>query len=121
MNANETCTVFNRFYDPIYRKYILQPTVIEGVFWQEAMGARLTKEGVYEANEVHIFIPFLVESTRKFGVSEEFEEAPTTYFTLRPEDKIMRGISSGKSLTILSVSTFDYGSKGLQHWEVVAK
>jgi hypothetical protein len=121
MNSNEICTVFNRIYDPIFRKYILQPTVITGVFWQEKLGANLIQEGLNEANEVHIFIPFLAEATRIFGTSAEFEENPTTFFTLRPEDKIMRGISSGKSLTILSVNTFEYGSKGLQHWEVVAK
>ena len=121
MNSKEVCTVFNRIYDPIFRKYILQPTVITGVFWQEELGARLTQEEVYEANEVHIYIPFLAEATRIYGTSEEFQETPTAYFTLRPEDKIMRGITSGKSLTILSVSTFDYGSKSLQHWEVVAK
>ncbi|MDD3394815.1 MAG: hypothetical protein PHG19_09275 [Anaerotignum sp.] len=121
MNAIEICTIFNRFYDPIYRKYILQPTVIEGVFWQDEMGARLAQEGIYEENEVHIFIPFLAKFGRDFALPQEFEEDPTTYFTLRPEDKIMRGISSGKSLTILSVNTFNYGSKGLQHWEVVAK
>ncbi|WMI80354.1 hypothetical protein [Anaerotignum sp. MB30-C6] len=121
MNSNEVCTVFNRFYDPIYRKYIMQPTVIEGIFWQEEIGARLNKEGLYEVNEVHIFIPFTVKSNRSFGIAREFEMNPTAYFTLRPEDKIMQGVSSGKSLTILSVNTLDYGSKGLQHWEVVAK
>lgn len=121
MNSNEVCTVFNRIYDPIYRKYICQPTVIEGIFWQEEMGARLTQEGLYEANEVHIFIPFLATSTRIFGTAQEFENNPTDFFTLRPEDKIMRGVSSGNNLIILSVKTFDYGSKGLQHWEVVAK
>ncbi|KXL53500.1 hypothetical protein CLNEO_07260 [Anaerotignum neopropionicum] len=121
MNSKEVCTVFNRIYDPIFRKYILQPTVITGVFWQAELGARLTKEEIYEANEVHIFIPSLAEATRIFGTNEEFQENPTKYFALRPEDKIMRGISSGRSLTIVSVSTFDYGSKDLQHWEVVAK
>lgn len=121
MNSNGSCTVFNRFYDPIFRKYILQPTVIEGIFWQEAIGAKIAQEGFCEDNEVHIFIPFAAISNRKFGTSEQFQESPTAYFTLRPEDKIMRGISSGKSLTILSVNTFDYGSKGLWHWKVVAK
>lgn len=121
MNVSETCTVFNRFYDPVYRKYIFQPTVIEGIFWQEEMGAKLTQDGFYEKNEVHIFIPFSAGFKREFCTSEEFGENPTDHFTLRPEDKIMRGISSGKSLTILSVNTFDYGSKDLQHWEVVAK
>jgi hypothetical protein len=121
MFARELCTVYNRFYDPTQRKYIFQPTEIEGIFWQEAMGAKLTQGGVYEANEVHVFIPFSAESHRVFATPEEFQEEPTDYFTLRPEDKIMRGVSSGKRLTILSVNTFDYGSKDLQHWEVVAK
>lgn len=121
MNFMESCTVFNRFYDTISRKYILQPTVIEGVFWQEKVGARLTQGGHYEANEVHIFIPFSARCKREFATSEAFQEKPTDFFTLRPEDKIMRGITSGESLTILSVDTFDYGSKDLQHWEVVAK
>ena len=121
MKSNEVCTIFNRIYDPISRKYILQPTVIEGVFWQEGIGARLTQEGFYESNEVHIFIPFMAKCTRSFGTAEEFEMNPTAHFTLRPEDKIMQGVSSGKSLTILSVSTFDYGNEDLQHWEVVAR
>lgn len=121
MNSKEVCTIFNRIYDPIFRKYILQPTVITGVFWQEKLGAKITQDDLYEENEVHIFIPILAEATRIYGTFPEFEENPTKFFTLRPEDKIMRGVSSGKSLTILSVSTFDYGNKGLQHWEVVAK
>lgn len=121
MNGSESCTVSNRFYDPHYRKYIFQTTKIEGIFWQEKMGAKLTKDGVYEANEVHVFIPFSAKSHRIFGTLEEFRENPTDYFTLCPEDKIMRGISSGRSLTILSVNTFDYGSEDLQHWEVIAK
>ncbi len=121
MRLEEVCTIFNRIYDPIFRKYILQPTVITGVFWQEELGARVTQDELYEENQVHIFIPVMAESTRIYGTPAEFQENPTAYFTLRPEDKIMRGITSRKSLTILSVSTFDYGSKDLQHWEVVAK
>lgn len=121
MKTNGICTVFNRVYDPIYRKYILQPTVIEGVFWQEEAAARNTKEGLHEANEVRIFIPFRAKCQRSFGTLEELQKNPTAHFTLLPEDKIMHGISLGASLTIVSVSTFDYGGKGLQHWEVVAK
>lgn len=122
MKSNEVCTIFNRIYDPIYRKYILQPTIVEGVFWQEKMGASFSKEeGMHGSNEVSIIIPFGAKFTRDFAVTEDFEENPNAYFTLRPEDKIMKGVSSGRSLTILSVSRFDYGSKGLQHWEVVAK
>ncbi|AMJ41890.1 hypothetical protein [Anaerotignum propionicum] len=121
MKSSDVCTIFNRIYDPIFRKYFLQSTIIKGVFWQEALGARLNHEKLYEANEVHIFIPFSAEATRTFGIPEEFEKNPTSYFTLRPEDKIIRGITSGKSLTILSINTFDYGSKDMQHWEVVAK
>ncbi|KAF5058388.1 hypothetical protein DSECCO2_346950 [anaerobic digester metagenome] len=121
MKSREVCTIFNRIYDPIVRKYILQPTVITGVFWQETLGARLNQEKLYEANEVHIFIPFSAKATRIYGSSDEFEKNPTAYFTLRPEDKIMKGITSGKSITILSISTFDFGSKDMQHWEVLAK
>lgn len=121
MKSSEICTIFNRIYDPILRRYILQPTVITGVFWQEALGARMSHEKLYESNEVHIFIPFTAEATRTFGVPDEFEKNPTLYFTFRPEDKIVRGITSGKSLTIISINTFDYGSKDMRHWEVVAK
>ncbi len=113
--------MFNRIYDPVFRKYILQPTVIEGVFWQEEARASRLQDGIYENNEVHIFIPFLAKATRSFGTYAEFQENPTAYYTLSPEDKIMRGISSGKSLTILEIHTFDYGSGGVKHWEVVAK
>ncbi|WP_352400928.1 hypothetical protein [Anaerotignum sp.] len=121
MKGNDVCTVFNKIYDPIYRKYIFQPTVVEGVFWQEKVEARNTQEGLHEANEVHIFIPFMAKAQRSFAKLEKFGENPTAHFTLLPEDKIMNGVSSGISLTIVSVSTFDYGSKGLKHWEVVAK
>ena len=121
METKEICTVFNKIYDTEYRKYILQPTVIEGIFWQEEVGTGRSQNGLHEENEVHIFIPFAAKATRTFGGEENFQKSPTAYFTLCPQDKIMRGISSGKSLTILSVHTYDYGSEGLKHWEVVAK
>ncbi|WMI81842.1 DUF6751 family protein [Anaerotignum sp. MB30-C6] len=112
MKPNADCTVFNRIYDPVNRKYNWQAKTINGVFWQGGTGAKVGKSGMREDNETIIFIPF----------------SSVEQLTLLPEDKIIRGISNATSpdglkgvLTVMAVDTFDFGSPDMQHWEVVAK
>lgn len=134
MITNGDCTVFNRVYDKATRMDTWVATHLRGVFWEDCKAANVVKSGMRDADSVRIFIPFFVDAEGKiFEKSMGFQKNPKNHFTLRAEDKIVRGIVTYDGsitklqdefddvMTITSVDTFDYGSDGMQHWEVSGK
>lgn len=130
MYSNADCTVFNRIYDHETREDRWQYTHLKEVFWENRKGANTAKSGMREADSVIIYIPLTVKSENQYRPPKEFKQNPDGGFTLRPEDKIVKGLvkyngpiaklpdTFDNVVTITSVDTMDYGSRDMQHWEV---
>lgn len=116
MYTNADCTIYHRIYDNASRQERYQRQVLNGVFWEDRKGANVIRSGMEKANQATIYIPFSVGS-----------------FVLKPGDRIVRGIVNMEIdgskisaleeaytdvLTVTSIDRMDYGSQGMQHWEV---
>lgn len=136
MRTNADITIYNRYFDLATRLDRYQRTVLKGVFWDERKAVNTIKSGLESADKVFIAIPFKVSSNRQYLSPIEFEKAEdkSKYFTLRENDRVVRGnidfeITSKVSdldkeyeaFTITSVDTKDFGSQHLRHFEVGAK
>lgn len=122
MQTNADCMILNRIYDAGLRKYIWQKTQIAGVFWEDNFAASIKKDWIHGEHRCRIFIPFTAKGERPFADAGVFDKNPTAFFTLRPEDRIVRGWDSTSAfLTIMQVITLDFGSADMQHWEVIGR
>lgn len=130
MEANGDCTVFNRIYHKETREYTWQKTILYGVIWQGGLGVRLMKNGLKEDKETTVFIPMEVKKQSTYKKPKAFEQGGVGTFTLRPEDRLVRGAileevgqeelfrAYDDVITITAVDTYDHASPELCHWEV---
>lgn len=141
MLTNVDCTIYNGYQEGA--KTLYQKTVLRGVFWAASKSANIRQVGVNDADSVMIYIPFAVDaggrgylSPRQWAASEEKDK----YWTLQPAAGIAARIMKGQGpeitetykmrdlerdyddvYNITTVDMADYGSPGMQHWEVSAK
>lgn len=141
---NKDLTLYNAFYDPQTERTSYTRTHIFDVDWQANTLSNLTDRGINISTVISCFIPFLsdVKGGKTYLSPQEFRKLKSSdldkYFTLDKGDYIVKGIvafdfnnQQGGKLkdlqdlyevgTIVNVITNDFGSPGLQHWEVNAK
>ena len=141
MQTNTSCTLYNR-YEKNNGVYY-QKTVLKAVFWDGGQqgGERGRQGGTGKTQKKEetgrVFIPFFVfAGGRTYCKPKEWDSLPdkSKFFTLRPGDYLVKGDCSGEYgpehpirylaqeyddvLTISTVSTRDFGSKEMQHWEI---
>lgn len=136
MMTNTSITVYNKYLDPVTRLDKYQRIFIQDVHWSGVDTAKRVQTGRNEEDKAYIVIPFTSVSGLQFVSPMEFQklEDKAGYFTLAPEDRIVKGeidfeitdrISeldkNYDSLVITAVDTRDYGSPHLKHWAVTAK
>ena len=136
MYKNADVTIFNKYFDPVQGVERCQRTHIEGVYWDASYGASIRKTGMESENKVLILIPF-EDNDESFCKPKEFDrlqaEERADHWTLKPGDKIVRGLihHDGTMATLVqnyddvyeitTVDTKVMGSPDMQHWEVMAK
>ncbi len=133
MRTNADITVYNKYFNKETRTDKYQRTVLHGVFWDDKKAMNRLQSGLENADEVLVVIPFAVISDKEYINPKEFErlEDKSNYFTLREEDRIVKGDIDfeiiGKlsdldkeyeAFTITSVDTKDFGSPYMRHWEI---
>lgn len=133
---NDSITIYNKVFDVETRLDKYQRTVLHGVFWDETGAINRIASGVRDIDEVTIVIPFTMEASRSFLSPDDFDKETNKkdYFTLKPEDRIVRGVHEfevGEKISdldklfdahvIVSVDVKDFGTSMLRHWEVGAK
>ncbi|CAM2079764.1 MAG: hypothetical protein NSGCLCUN01_03992 [uncultured Clostridium sp.] len=139
----EDITLYNAYYDKQTEKTLYSRTYLFGVDWQGSNAIAIRDKGLISEDKTEIFIPFSIETAKKYIKPKAFsrlsENEREKYFTFSNKDIVVKGIvdfdvtgEKGHTkkdlesnyddvLTIISVSTFDYGSENMQHWEVLAK
>lgn len=133
MNWPHTVTVYN------YTKAGYNRSVLRGVLWEDTKTKNVNKTGSTTVDSVKLFIPFSVDSGGTvYKLPVNYQISPSDAWTLQTKQKdfIVKGEcqyipTPGESiselttvhdaLTITSVTTCDYGSTEMQHWEVGAK
>lgn len=133
MYTNADVTIYNKFLNPETRLDEYKRTVIKGVFFDEKEGSNRLQSGLESADSVLMLIPFDSLIDDEFISPKEFKGEAGT-FTLRAEDKIVKGeidyeiVGSTrefeekyKTFTLTSVDTKDFGSQHMRHYEVGAK
>ena len=139
----EDITLYNVHYDKETERNLYSKTYLYGVEWQGSNMITVRDKGLISEDKTEIFIPFSVGSSKKYIKPKLYSRLSNiekeNYFTFSNKDKVVKGIvdfeitgEKGHTvkdledkyddvLTIINVSTFDYGSPNMQHWEVVAK
>lgn len=140
MYTPHVVTIVNSYQDDMMRtkNYL---TVLDGVFYDAAKGSNVRQSGLENADSVTLFIPFTVNAydpisgARKFYIPARQYDALTdkqNYFTLSTDETcfFVKGViteetASFKAINakydahrITKVDEKDFGSKGMQHWEV---
>lgn len=136
MMTNTSITVYNKYLDPVAKLDKYQRVVIHDVHWSGVDTAKRVQTGRNEEDKAYIVIPFTSVSGLQFVSPLEFQklEDKTGYFTLAPEDRIVKGDVpleiTGKvsdldkayeAMIVTAVDTRDYGSEHMKHWAVTAK
>jgi len=135
MMTNTSITVYNKYLDPVLKLDKYQRVVIQDVHWSGVDTAKRVQTGRNAEDKAYVVIPFTSTSELQFVPSIDFQrlQDKTGYFTLAPEDRIVKGeiefetdrISeldkNYDSLVITAVDTRDYGSAHMKHWAVTAK
>jgi hypothetical protein len=116
-----------------------QRTVLRGVLWEDTKAKNVNKTGSDAVDSVRVQIPFTVDSSSAvYRDPEAFQKEPAGAWTLQSKvkDFVVKGecpfvpvagvsisglTTNYAAYTITSVSTVDYGSPRLHHWEVGAK
>lgn len=145
MITNSDITIYNKCYDEetqSYSKY--KRTYIKGVNIQIDKAVSVGDKGLNTADNVSVYIPFTADfSNKKYIKPKEYDRLSDKdkeyYFTIGKGDIIVKGIidfditgrdkNTIKHLnnlyddvyTITNISTNDFGSLSMQHWEVGAK
>lgn len=130
-------TIYNQYIDPATRSEKYQRTVIPHVHWENRKAINRSKIGDISADSVMVFIPFAVGDDYLKPVAWQALPVKTGKWTLQTGDILVKGavtdeLSSSFTasdlkekyddvVAITSVDTMDYGTVGLQHWEVSGK
>lgn len=122
-----------------YTKTGYNRTVLHGVLWEDTKAKNVNKTGSTAVDSVRVFIPFNVDSGgAMYKPPAEYQAAPDRAWTMqiKQKDFIVKGecpyaptpggsiaelTTNYEALSITSVTTCDYGSKAMQHWEVGGK
>lgn len=128
-----TVTIYN------YTKAGYNRTVLRGVLWEDTKAKNVNKTGSTAVDSVRVFIPFDVDSGGTvYKPPGEYQSSATGAWTMQTKQKdfIVKGecpfmpvpggsiaelTTNYEALSITSVTTCDYGSKAMQHWEVGGK
>ena len=135
MFTNTTVTLYNAYFDTINRNTIYKRTVLTSVHWEGIEARSRGGNYVENADSVKVSIPFSVSSDSIFVKPKAFKnlEDKTGYFTLKSDDKIVKGTipdsvdfkdleeNYDDVVSITSVDTAYYGSSHMQHWELNCK
>lgn len=139
MVTNADLTIYNKVYDRDAGANRYYRTVLKGVNWQDTTAVQPTDKGIVSADVAEIYIPFAVETKKRFRKPKNFVQEPekADFFTIEAGDLVVRGIvenelTSAKDeerlknayddvRTIAVVETNDNGSPELQHWKVTAE
>lgn len=132
MNTNADITLYNAYLDSDDNTKYAR-TVIKNVSWQDEIKSTVTDKGLQSANAITVFIP--VTSITKtyiepkaYSKLSDFERS--NYFTLKAEDKIIKGIYESNINGVKDFNKLDniatiqveidnrIGSLSMQHWEV---
>lgn len=134
----------------IYNKYVAshleayQLTAISGIGqfaaqWQGAKAAQKLQVGLQAADTATIYLFYAIDKLAAYLEPAVFDAltSKTGYWTLRPEDVIVKGIVTDainstfsiadlrkkytNALAITSVDFMDMGSVRLNHWQIGAK
>lgn len=114
-------------------------TVLRGVLWEDTKAKNVNKTGSAAVDSVRVFIPFSVDSggaAYKSPADYQVNPAGAWTFQTKQKDFIVKGecpfmpapggsiselTTNCDALTITSVTTCDFGSTAMRHWEVGAK
>lgn len=131
---NSSCTVFNRSAEPNPETERWQASVLHGVCWQGSFSCRTREQGSFSDNAVRVYIPFLVTCQSTYLPPEAFAKTPANHWTLREGDVLVYGAHRTlppflsayeicghftRSMVITGITTNDFGSPALHHWEVM--
>lgn len=128
-----TITLYN------YTKAGYNRTVLRGVLWEDTKAKNINKTGSAAVDSARVLIPFSVDSggaTYKHPSEYQADSDGAWTMQTKQKDFIVRGecpfipIAGGSiaelttnydALTVTSVTTCDFGSPAMRHWEVGAK
>ena len=94
MITNASVTIYNKVYDRDEGSNKYYRTVLEGVNWQDATKVLPSDTGVVSADVAEVYIPFLIDTEKKYCSPVNFnsEQEKDKFFTLAPEDIIVKGV-----------------------------
>ncbi|RJQ42816.1 MAG: hypothetical protein C4545_04055 [Anaerolineaceae bacterium] len=137
MKTNTALTIYNRYIDATTRTEKYQRTVIPAVFWENRKAANVIKSGLLAADQASVYVPFTAGINHLEPAAWQALTSKTGKWTIAIGDAIVKGdvtdeiegsftITSLKAkyddvLIITSVDAQDYGSVGMQHWQIGAK
>lgn len=133
MYTNSDITVYNKAV--VNRETIYIRATIKGVFWSDSEGSNRLKMGVESSDKTRVFIPFSAEFSKPFEVDgKKFLKDTNACMTLSVGDLVVQGIiddeiktqkelekSRFKVREITSVDVKNYGSRDMQHVELMCK
>lgn len=133
--TNADCTLYNKSLDKKLRVDTWHRTVIKGVYWEDTVGQKLSKNITNDCN-AFIIIPHNADFGGKHYVKPKEYDGSSDTFTFAANDVIIRGICENEinqeftlkqfhalddAHTIMSADDFRYGSDEVRHMEVTAK
>lgn len=136
LRANADVTIYNKYLDPATKSDKYRRVVIYGVHWFGAEASNRVNTGRNAEDKAYISIPFSSSPGEQYVSPREYRdlEDKTGYFTIAPEDRIVKGAidfeitgrvseldKAYDAYTITAVECRDYGSSHLNHWAVTAK
>ena len=137
MTTNTACTVFNTY--KIGNVTYYQRTIIPRVYWELTTQIDTTTDSANATNTTILVIPYPANvSGKAYILASGFQrlQDKTQTWTLQKGDRIVKGvvdidivssiieIDNNPALEVATIYQFslkDFGSKTLQHWEVLAK
>ena len=133
MITNANITLFNTYTDDNDNtKYA--KTIIKCVNWQSENKSTVTDKGLQSANVVTVFIPVTSLPEKIYIEPKAYAKLSDSerdnYFTLKPQDKIIKGVYDGNISGVKDFNKLDnvvtiqgaidnrVGNLAMQHWEV---
>ena len=129
MIPNSDITIYNKYIENRVEKY--QRFEVPAVVWQATSAISRAKEQV-AANSALIMIPFALGTDYITPKNWQWEDKPSSHWTLQEGDIIVRGIITEEIDTeytisnlrsdyddvvmISSIGAMDEGSANVQHW-----
>lgn len=136
MFTNTDITVYNKYLDPVTLTDKYRRIVINNVQWFVTETAKRVDTGRNADDKAYVIIPFTSALDEVFLTPYEYSniEDRSGFFTLAPEDRIVRGIidfevtgrisdldRAYEAYTITALDTRDFGNDHMKHWAVTAK